>query len=68
MKIIKPGAPEVLEKLNQTFECPFCGCVFVAKKQDYSEDYATYFTRCAVVRIAECPECGEYCRVEVRYD
>lgn len=68
MKIVKHGAPEVLKKLNQKFECSFCDCVFVAKKQEYSEDYATHFIRCAVVRIAECPECGECCRVEVRYD
>lgn len=68
MKIIRHGSPDVLEKLSQKFECPVCGCVFVAQKQEYSEDYATSFTRCAVVRIAECPECGEYCRAEVRYD
>lgn len=68
MKIIKPGNPDVLVKLNQKFECSICGCVFEAAKQEYSEDYATNFTRCAVVRIAECPDCGEYCRAEVRYE
>ena len=54
MKIIKPGDPERMEKARQ-FECPDCGCVFVANISEYMKtpDY-----RNGTLLVCECPTCG----------
>jgi len=52
-KIILPGKKEVL-KATKRFECPKCGCVFDADKDDYETgtQYNDVYYSC------ECPMCG----------
>lgn len=57
-----------MAKLRRMFVCGCCGCEFIAGKTEYSEfnGYDNQYPT-QVLRI-NCPECGEPCRVEVRYD
>ena len=52
IKIIKPGKkPETIER----FECPHCGCVFMADVDDYEEEYSLcngYYLK------IDCKTCG----------
>lgn len=68
MQIIKHGNHEILDRLRKTFKCSYCGCEFVADKTEY-QDVAGWDNNypVQVLRI-NCPECGEGCRTEVRYD
>lgn len=65
MKIIKHGNPKVLEKVNQRFMCPRCGCEFVANWDEYEETMkvslgVSYWRECV------CPDCGRRCNLTVR--
>ena len=52
IKIIKPGKkPDTTVR----FECPHCGCVFMADVDDYEEEYSLrndYYLK------IDCPTCG----------
>jgi ribosomal protein S27AE len=58
MRIIKYGNLPEYE-----FECPKCGCIFVAEFHDYAtsetRDYITGKIYSSVVYV-DCPECGQY--------
>lgn len=53
MFIVKEGDLSRLDK-EETFECPACGCVFVAKKEEYLSrtDYENN-----VIIECKCPCC-----------
>ena len=61
MKILKEGDPGRLEN-SRRFECPACGCVFVANEGEYrwGKD-----PRNEEAMICECSTCG---RRVYRYD
>ena len=53
IKIIKPGKkPETTER----FECPHCGCVFEADRDDYEEEF-NLRGGCYCYAV-DCPTCG----------
>ena len=53
MKIIQPGDPERASEARR-FECPACGCVFVASAGEYR---ATFTLRNETVLSCTCPTC-----------
>ena len=61
MKILKEGDPGRLEN-SRRFECPACGCVFVANEGEYRRDVDL---RNETTLTCECPTCG---RKVYRYD
>ena len=54
MKIITPGNINRL-KMHKRFECEYCGCVFLANVDEYS-DYSSQHA--GHMYIAECPCCN----------
>lgn len=68
MEIIRHGNAELLDRLRKNFECSYCNCVFVASRTEYEEFAGVDNSYPVQVLRAKCPECGEPCRVEVRYD
>lgn len=55
MDIIKHGQKPDYKK---QFECPHCGCQFIADAGEYKRRVCEYNTEELVCR---CPECGEMC-------
>ena len=56
IKIIKPGKkPETFR-----FECPHCGCVFEADKDDYEKRRDDF--RMELYVLAACPCCDSFVR------
>ena len=56
MEIIKQGNINFDPK---KFKCDYCGCVFIAKKHEYS--YISYFSifKKRLTAFCKCPCCGE---------
>lgn len=68
MEIIKHGNAETLSRLRIKFECPYCNCEFAADRTEYEEFAGLDNNYPIQVLRVRCPECGEPCRSEVRYD
>lgn len=60
MKIIKPGDLSRIKKIKR-FECPKCGCVFEADKEEY-QHHASW--RNIDVYACKCPTCDGKCYLE----
>lgn len=68
MEIVRHGDPDKLERLKLQFTCPCCACVFRADRTEYEEFAGVDNNYPIQVMRIRCPECGEGCRTEVRYE
>lgn len=55
MKIIKQG---IKPDESRKFTCRFCGCIFIAEKNEYSVVPMGY---CVIGYKCDCPNCGASC-------
>lgn len=68
MKIIKQGDAEIIAKLHKEFTCRRCGCVFKAEARECDVNTVIINARVTERWFVGCPDCGDMCSQEVRYD
>lgn len=53
MEILKEGAFTCKPEKAKRFECVWCGCIWVAGKDEYEEDWSKH----SIPAYMECPYC-----------